>query len=121
MNRAVYSECVHTLPLHYLFQLRDNSVMKLLHIWRDSSLLARILVGFFLGIVVGGLLWFFDSSGTFESDMIFEALAPVGELLVKMLKMIVIPVIFSLWSLALPVYPWRSLARSGLLLLAGIC
>ena len=68
--------------------------MKLLHVWRDTSLLAKILVGFLLGIVVGGLLWFFDSSGTFESDMIFDALAPVGELLVKMLKMIVIPVIF---------------------------
>lgn len=68
--------------------------MKLLHIWCDASLLARILVVFFGSLLVA-YSGFFDSSGSFESDIIFDALAPVGELLVKMLKMIVIPMIFS--------------------------
>ena len=68
--------------------------MKLLQAWCNTSLLARILAGFILGVITGGLLWYLDGSGLMEANMIFEALMPMGELLVKMLKMIVIPVIF---------------------------
>ena len=68
--------------------------MKLLQAWCHTSLLARILAGFVLGILTGGILWYFDRSGMVNADMIFDALMPVGELLVEMLKMIVIPVIF---------------------------
>jgi Na+/H+-dicarboxylate symporter len=59
--------------------------------YRRTSLLARILIGFGLGALLGILVWWWGAAAAFQCVKI---LAPLGVLLISMLKMIVIPVIF---------------------------
>ncbi len=59
--------------------------------YRRTSLLARILIGFGVGALLGILVWWWGAEAAFHCVKI---LAPFGVLLISMLKMIVIPVIF---------------------------
>jgi len=59
--------------------------------YRRTSLLARILIGFGVGALLGILVWWWGAEAAYQCVKI---LAPLGVLLISMLKMIVIPVIF---------------------------
>jgi proton glutamate symport protein len=68
---------------------------KLLMAYVNTSLVVRIIVGFLLGAVVGGVLWYMTGSiGIDGVKNITSSVAPFGLVFVNMLKMIVIPVIF---------------------------
>ncbi len=68
---------------------------KLLLAYVNTSLVIRIVVGFVLGAIVGGILWYITATvGEAQVKDITAAVAPFGLVFVNMLKMIVIPVIF---------------------------
>ncbi len=68
---------------------------KLLGWYLSVSLLTRLLVGFILGSLTGGLIWYMSSmTGQPIADRIMPYISPFGMVLIGMLKMIVIPVIF---------------------------
>jgi Na+/H+-dicarboxylate symporter len=60
-----------------------------------TSLLLRIILGFVIGSLIGGALWIYSANtGTPMALRIIPWVAPFGNVFVKMLKMIVVPVIF---------------------------
>ena len=70
-------------------------MLKILRLYAEKSLLARLVVGFILGSAVGGLLWYLSSLwGQPLAESVVPYLAPFGTVFVNMLKMIVVPVVF---------------------------
>jgi len=76
---------------------------KIFTLYFKSSLLKRIFGAFVLGSITGGILWYISSQagypvGDAVKNPILATLTsyilPLGEVFVKMLKMIVIPVVF---------------------------
>lgn len=66
-----------------------------LNFYFRTSLVVRILTGFIAGGLVGVLLWYMSASlGEAQVMSITSSIAPFGTVFVKMLKMVVIPVIF---------------------------
>lgn len=57
-----------------------------------TSLVTRIIVGLVFGVVVGALLNFFPE---YKAWIISSFLQPVGDIFIKMMKMIVIPLVFA--------------------------
>lgn len=57
-----------------------------------TSLVTRIIAGLVLGVVVGALLNFFPE---YKAWIISSFLQPVGDIFIKMMKMIVIPLVFA--------------------------
>ncbi|MCE5977578.1 cation:dicarboxylate symporter family transporter [Pseudomonas sp. JR33AA] len=57
-----------------------------------TSLVARIIVGLVLGVVVGALLNFFPEYKTWITSSLLQ---PLGDIFIKMMKMIVIPLVFA--------------------------
>ncbi len=60
-----------------------------------TSLVTRIIAGLVLGVVVGALLNFFPE---YKAWIISSLLQPVGEIFIKMMKMIVVPSYSRAWS-----------------------
>lgn len=68
---------------------------KLLRGYLRTSLILRIVIGFGTGSIIGGLLWAYSGViGQPATETVVQFIAPLGSLLINMLKMIVIPVIF---------------------------
>ena len=70
----------------------------MLKVYLNTSLLARLISCFILGSLIGLGLWWWSAEGhTQQVTQLIAWISPLGELLVQMLKMIVVPVIlFSL-------------------------
>ena len=72
-----------------------NMWMKWFKTYQSISLIKRILVGFVLGVIFGVLFWIagVEEEG-FLGGLIFW-ISPFGDIFVRMLKMLVIPIIFT--------------------------
>ena len=81
----------------------------------STSLLIRLLAGFILGSLIGGLLWYLSiQSGRAIAATVAPYISPFGTILINLLKMIVIPVIlFSLITGAASL-PIRRFGKIGL-------
>jgi len=81
----------------------------------STSLLIRLLAGFILGPLIGGLLWYLSiQSGRAIAATVAPYISPFGTILINLLKMIVIPVIlFSLITGAASL-PIRRFGKIGL-------
>jgi len=90
----------------------------MLRLYFSTSLLARILGGFVLGILGGLLCWWLKASGSgFPVGEVLAWISPLGDLLVNMLKMIVIPVIFFSIICGSAAIPVQKLGSVGLYVL----
>ncbi len=85
------------------YRKKVGKVKKVLSLYFNSSLLKRIFGAFVFGSITGGILWYISSSNGYPSgdvvnnpilSFLTSYLLPLGEVFVKMLKMVVIPVVF---------------------------
>lgn len=68
---------------------------KTIKLYFSTSLIARILIGFASGSIIGVILWIVSVSTSKPiAENVIRYISPFGSILVSMLKMIVIPVIF---------------------------
>lgn len=84
--------------------------------WYTSiSLLVRLLAGFILGSLIGGLLWYLSiQSGRAIGESVAPYISPFGTILINLLKMIVIPVIFFSLITGAAALPVRRFGKIGL-------
>ncbi len=84
--------------------------------WYTSTLLlTRLLSGFILGSITGGILWYISiRTGRPVAESVTPYVAPFGSVLIGMLKMIVIPVIFFSLITGAASLPIKRFGRIGL-------
>jgi len=90
-------------------------MIKILRKYVEISLVSRLLAGFILGSMAGGLLWYLSSvSGKPIAAGITPYLSPFGAVFVNMLKMIVVPVVFLSLVVGAAALPLNRFGRVGL-------
>jgi len=83
--------------------------------YTSTSLLTRLLSGFILGSITGGILWYISiKTGRPVAESVTPYVAPFGSVLIGMLKMIVIPVIFFSLITGAASLPIKRFGRIGL-------
>jgi Na+/H+-dicarboxylate symporters len=74
----------------------------------------KLLAAFFLGIVVGGIFWWYGSAtGNPVMEDVALYLTPFGSILLNMLKMVVLPVVFFSLIYGAASLPLNKLGRVG--------
>ncbi|MBU4444715.1 dicarboxylate/amino acid:cation symporter [bacterium] len=83
--------------------------------YTSTSLLTRLLSGFILGSITGGILWYISiRTGRPVAESVTPYVSPFGSVLIGMLKMIVIPVIFFSLITGAASLPIKRFGRIGL-------
>ncbi|MBL7067107.1 MAG: dicarboxylate/amino acid:cation symporter [Candidatus Marinimicrobia bacterium] len=83
--------------------------------YTSTSLLTRLLSGFILGSITGGILWYISiRTGKPVAESVTPYVSPFGSVLIGMLKMIVIPVIFFSLITGAASLPIKRFGRIGL-------
>ena len=83
--------------------------------YTSTSLLTRLLSGFILGSITGGILWYISiRTGRPVAESVTPYISPFGSVLIGMLKMIVIPVIFFSLITGAASLPIKRFGRIGL-------
>ncbi len=83
--------------------------------YTSTSLLTRLLSGFTLGSITGGILWYISiRTGRPVAESVAPYVSPFGSVLIGMLKMIVIPVIFFSLITGAASLPIKRFGRIGL-------
>jgi len=83
--------------------------------YTSTSLLKRLLSGFILGSITGGILWYISiRTGRPVAESVTPYISPFGSVLIGMLKMIVIPVIFFSLITGAASLPIKRFGRIGL-------
>ncbi len=58
---------------------------------KKITLVWQIVIGLALGIVVG---WYFNTHPEYQQWVSHEILKPLGDIFIKMMKMVVVPIVF---------------------------